>query len=351
MQTFRNSTFTGFLKFLMTGWLLVFLSGCVFNVKHYTDGPVTQYFSEPIPKLDRPIARTLSLEKITFQTAANFKGTMISDMVAREIYIIPEDVGHEVKATLNLDKEYSKEATYQGLNILAKNRTKARHMWSGANQVALPMNTVNSSTDGYIQRQSSMAKEAYKRGKYLKGDIHNSAAISSLRSKHAAERTQAVVGTTFAVLNAAAAAGEGLIKGEFIDLRNWIEFKSGAIGNQAPEGSHLSVFFLRFFDAKSFQLDSRNRVAVFMVLTDKNGMSASELEGSDILNCEGECNLFQPKPTAKILDIQTHSLDVQKQLWKPDGLGYLNDNGFDNLSGIYQYLLLQHGLQKLSAGQ
>jgi hypothetical protein len=334
---------------MITG-LLVFTSGCI-NVTHYTDGQLTQYFSEPIPKLSQPIARTLSLEKVTFQTAANFKGRMIGDMIAREIYIIPADIGREVKTTLNLDKEYSKEATYQGLNILAKNRTKARHMWSGATQTALPMNTVSSSTDGYIQCQSSMAKEAYKKGEYLKGDIHNSAAISSLRSKHAGERTLAVAGTTFAVLNAMAAAGEAIIKSEFIDLRNWIEFKSGAIGKQAPEGSHLSVFFLRFFDAKSFQLDSRNRVAVFMVLTDKNGKSTSVLEGSDILNCEGECNLFQPKPTAKILNIQTHSPDVQKQLWKPDGLGYLNDNGFDNISGIYQYLLLQHGLQKLSAEQ
>lgn len=350
MQTFRNSFISGLLRLLFVGGLLVFTSGCI-NVTHYTDGQLTQYFSEPIPKLSKPIARTLSLEKITFQTAANFKGTMISDLVAREIYIIPEDVGREVKATLNLDKEYSKEATYRGLNILAKNRTKARHMWSGGSPTVLPMNTVSSSTDGYIQRQSSMAKEAYKKKDYLKGDIHNSAAINALTGKHAAERTQAVVGTTFAVLNAMAAAGEGLIKGDFINLRNWIEFKSGAIGKQASEGSHLSVFFLRFFDAKSFQLDSRNRVAVFMVLTDNNGKLTSVLEGSDILNCEGECNLFQPKPTATILDIKTHSPDVQKQLWKSDGLGYLNDNGFDNVSGIYQYLLLQHGLQKLSAGQ
>lgn len=351
MHTFRNSTGSGFLRFLMITGLLVLTSGC-FNVTRYTDGPLTQYLAEPIPKLAQPLARTMSLEKIMFQTASSFKGQLISDMVAQEIYLIPAEVGHEVKATLNLDQAYSKEATYQGLNILAKNKAKARHIWSGkTNQAASPMNTVAPSTEAYIQRQSSMAKEAYKKGDYLGGDIHTTAAISSLQGKHAAERTQAMVGTSFAALNAMAAAGEGLIKSEFIDLRNWIMRESGAIGNEAPEGRHLSVFFLQFFDAESFQLDSRNRVAVFLVLTDKNGMSTSVLEGSDILNCEGECNLFQPKPTAKILKVEAHSTEVRKQLWTPDGLEYLNDNGFDNLSGIYQYLLVQHGLQKLSAKQ
>ena len=351
MQVLRHLTGSSLLRFFVIACLLVFTSGC-FNITRYTDGPLTQYFSEPIPKLEQPVARSLSLEKITFQTAASFKGRMISDMVAREIYLIPEDVGREVKATLNLDQEYSKEATYQGLNILAKNRANARHMWSGGTaQVGSTPSAVSQSTEGYIQRQSSMAKDAYKKGDYLKGDIYNSAAISSLQIKHSAERTQMAVGTAFAALNAMAATGEALIKSDFISLRNWIEFKSGAIGKQAPEGSHLNVFFLQFFDAKSFQLDSRNRVVVFMVLTDKNGKLSSVLEGSDILNCEGECNLFQPKPTAKVLKIEAHSPEVRKQLWKPEGLDYLNDNGFDNISGIYQYLLLQHGLQKLSTGQ
>ena len=95
----------------------------------------------------------------------------------------------------------------------------------------------------------------------------------------------------------------------------------------------------------------RNRVAIFLVLLDKNGKSTSILEGSDILVCEGECNLFQPKPTAKVFEKQAQSADVQQQLGTPEGFQYLTDNGFDGLSGIYQYLLLQHGLQKLSAEQ
>ena len=88
-----------------------------------------------------------------------------------------------------------------------------------------------------------------------------------------------------------------------------------------------------------------------MVLLDKNGKSTSVLEGSDILNCEGECNLFQPKPTARVFEKQAHSPDVQKQLWTAEGIEQLDDNGFDGLSGIYQYVLFQHGLQKLSMSQ
>jgi hypothetical protein len=141
--------------------------------------------------------------------------------------------------------------------------------------------------------------------------------------------------------------GAAIIKSEFIKLRNWIESSSGAIGAQAPEGSHLSVSFLQFFDAQSFRLDSRNRVAVLMVLTRPKSNSISVLEGSDILTCGRECKLFKPKPTAKFIQDTDYSADVQKQLGTVEGTQYLIDNGFDFVSGLYQYILLQHGLQKL----
>jgi len=329
--------------------VLLLSSGCAINMTRYSDGPLTEYLKEPIPRLHKPIAQTLSLEKVTFLTSFGLKATMISDMVAREIYFMPEDVGRQVKAKLNLDKEYSKEATYQALNILARNRTEARHMLSGkTTQAATATNGSSAWAESYVQRHESMAKQAYKKGDYLGGDIHNSAATNTMKINQSFGQAQAAVGAAFAVLNALAAAGEESIKSEFISLRNWIEFESGAIGEQAPKGSHLSLFFLRFFDAESFQLDSRNRVAVFMVLTDSSGKTISLLEGSDILNCEGECNLFRPKPTARVFEQQAHSADVQRQLWSPDGHEYLTANGFDALGGIYQYLLLQHGLQKLS---
>lgn len=348
MNTYKVST----LNYMAHGLFLIVLllnSGCTINMTRYSDGPLTEYLKEPIPRLHKPIAQTLSLEKVTFQTAFGFKATMISDIVAREIYFMPEDVGRQVKEKLNLDKEYSKEATYKALNILARNRTQARHMRSGETMQAVTTTNVSSAwTESYIKRHESMAKLAYKKGDYLGGDIHNSAATNTMRIDQSFGQAQAAVGATFAVLNSMAAVGEELIKTEFIGLRNWIEFESGAIGEQAPKGSHLSLFFLRFFDAESFQLDSRNRVAVFMVLTGSSGKTISVLEGSDILNCEGECNLFKPKPTARVFEQQDHSADVQRQLWSPDGHEYLNGNGFDALGGIYQYLLLQHGLHKLS---
>lgn len=330
--------------------LLAMTSGCAFNVTRYTDGPLTDYLAQPVPRLDRPIARTVSLEKVMFQTAASMEATMISDMVAREIYFLPEEVGEQVKRELQLDRHYDAAATYKALNTVARNRAQARHMWDGET-APVPTVTANTSqsTVTYVRRQESMAKAAYDKGDYLAGDIHNSAATNALMIDQSFSQAQATVTTGFAVLNAMAAAGEALIKDDFIRLRNWIVSESGAIGDQAPAGNHLSVFFLQFFDAESFQLDSRNRVAVFLVITDHDGNSISVLEGSDILNCEGECNLFQPRPTAQVFDKQYHSADVQQQLWTPEGFQYLNDNGFDPVSGIYQYFLLQHGLRKLSA--
>ena len=188
--------------------LLLLSSGCTISVTRYSDGPLTEYLKEPIPRLHKPIAQTLSLEKVTFQTASGFKAIMISDMVAQEIYIMPEDVGRQVKAKLNLDKEYSNEATYQALNILARNRTEARHMHSGETSQAVTTTNISSAwTESYVKRHESMANQAYKKGDYLGGDIHNSAATNTMRIDQSFGQAQAAVGATFAVLNSLAAVG------------------------------------------------------------------------------------------------------------------------------------------------
>ncbi len=347
MKTVRHSKLSRLLFLLILVLMESVTSGC--SITRYTDGPLTQYLAEPIPKLNKPIARSLSLEKVEYNTAGGMEGIMISDLVAREIYLVPEDVGREVKKLLKLDEEFSKEATYAALNTLAKNRAKARQV--GSNKTALtPPSTItaNTSTERYIQSHERMAKEAYRKGDYLRRDIHASAAMNARMIDQSFAQAQASVDLAFGVLGAMAAAGKAIITNDFIKLRNWIEFDSGAIGTEAPKGSHLSVFLLRFFDAKSFQLDSRNRVAVFLVLIDKNGVSKSVLEGSDILVCEKECNLFQPKPTAKVVEKPDHSEDVQKQYWTAEGTQYLGASGFDATSGFYEYILLQHGLKKLS---
>ena len=110
------------------------------------------------------------------------------------------------------------------------------------------------------------------------------------------------------------AFGEKFIKDDFINLRNWIEFKSGAIGDKAPERNHLSVNLLRYLDSQAWQFDGRNQLAVLPVLVDGNGDSTSILEGSDILSSEGVCDLIQPKPTARIALPTDRPADIQQQL-------------------------------------
>ena len=104
-------------------------AGCSLKITRYTDGPITQYLAQPIPKTNRPIARTLSLEKVIYNTAGGSRATMISDLVAREVYILPENVGREVKGLLKLDDAFSKKATYTALNTIARNRAPAQVMW------------------------------------------------------------------------------------------------------------------------------------------------------------------------------------------------------------------------------
>jgi hypothetical protein len=58
--------------------------------------------------------------------------------------------------------------------------------------------------------------------------------------------------------------------------------------------------------------------------------------------------LFKPKPTAKLFEKTTQSGDIQNLYLTKEGIDKLNAKGFDNISGIYQYVLLKHGLKKLT---
>ncbi len=332
--------------FAFTGLLILsIINGWSVKISRFSDGNLTEYFHQPIPKLHQPIATSLSLEVISYQTASNMKGMMVSDLGAREIYFLPKDVGKEVEELLQLDEEFSDEATINALNVIAIGRSKARALHGGK---GLPeISAASSGSDQYVELQSQLAKEAYAKGDYLGGDIYNAAAANRLAINAAFGRTTASVNLAFGVLGAMAAAGEAMIKAKFNNLHNWLEFSSGAIGPGASENRNLSIFFFQFFDAERFKLDSRMRIAVLLVLTDEAGTTTSILEGSDLLTCGGKCKLFTPKPTAQLIDHTKWSDDVKKQLATKEGLKYMTTNGFDTLSGIYQYLLLQQGLLKL----
>jgi len=334
-------------------WLLFYLiflisiEGCSLNFTRYSDGPLTQYLGEPLPKTTEPIARSFNLERISFQTAANMKGMVISDFISRDFIYLPGNVGVEVKQTLQLDEKYDEKRTLEALNIIAKYRSKGKKSSPTNITMAQSSNTPSTNVD-YIRRQESLARDAYKKGDYLKGNIHNSSAANAIAINQSFSQAQAAANLGFAVIGGLAAAGRAMIQTDFENLRNWIEKESGAIGNQAREDRHLSVFLLQFFDAESFQFDSRNRVAVYLVLSDKNGIVSSVLEGSDILICEDKCDLFKPKLSSKKIEDKNQSADVRKVLSDRKHIDYLLGNGFEAVSGLYHYILFRHALQKLA---
>ena len=329
---------------LYLGMMVILTAGCNLQLSRYSDGDLTTYFQQPIPKLNAPLARTMSLEVVKYQTAANLKATMISDVTAREIYVLPKEIGKKVEEQLLLDEAFDEEATLEALNIIAKGRAKARSIHGGKlkNTSSAP-----ASNDSYVTHHSELASEAYAKGDYLKGNIHNTAAMNSIRINSAFARAQATADVSFAVLGAMAAAGESIIKNEFNRTRTWIEKSSGAVSEEAPEDRHLSIFLFQFFDAQKFKLDSRNRVAVLLVLTGKDGIIDMVLEGSDVMVCSKECDQFGIKPTASLIDPKQYSADIKTNLFEQEGLNRLKANGFDWISGIYQYVLLHQGLKKL----
>ena len=233
------------------------VSACSLNYSRYSDGPLTQYLEQPLPQLDRPLARTLSVEWVQYNTAGGSKGIMIGDMVGREVYILPKEVGREVDALLRMDDEFSSEATLAALNTLAKRRTEARHMWSGDTAQMPSTDSLSSATAIYVEQMEDRAKDYYDDGNYLMGDIYTGGAMNAITIDGAFGRAQATADLGFAVLNAGRKAGEAFIKNDFNKLRDWIEKDSGVISSNAAEGTHLSVFLLRYLDAKSFKFDGR----------------------------------------------------------------------------------------------
>jgi hypothetical protein len=326
------------------------MAGCTLNINRYTDGPLTGYLDEPVPQLSAPLARTLSLERVTYNTASGDAGTMISDLTAREIYILPSAVGREVGRILKLDDSFDPTATVAALNKIAEKRSEARAAGTirklGTFRDVDPAESTASS-----RRQQALAAEAYARGDHVEGDIRSAAAGAFLKTRQPYMATQQDQSLAYNVVGLAGAAGQAMVKSEFETLRVWLERSSGAIAETAPAGSHLSVFFLSYFDAKRFQLDSRVRVAVYLVLTDASGEMRRVMEGSDVLVCEDQCDLFAPKPSARYYDETALANETQELVSSYAGMRKLETMGFVNPGGNYQYLLLTHGLQKLAESQ
>jgi len=304
---------------------LIVSSGCSINPVWYSDGQLTNYFQQPIPKLTKPVAATLSFKSVTYNSAASLKGSYQTHLNPNNLFTLPAKVGTQVQTLLQLDQKYSEHSTVAALNAIAKAQAEARMQNNSSASLSIPV--ANSGSNQFIQRQSQLASDAYSKGDYLVGNTHTSAMETGI----AMQRVEAGIGVmnaTVGLINAMASAGMTLKIDDFNRLHNWLLTSSGAIGPQAPKNRHLDVFF-RFLDGQMFSTESNMRLAVMLVLLDENGIVARIVEGSDVLSCNNKCSRLSPKPTAQLINQSTHLPQVQKQLWTPEGWGYLSGSVVD----------------------
>jgi len=334
---------------VMTVLLSVLSSGCAINPVSYSDGKLTDYFHQPIPKLRQPLAATLSFESATFYTPAGMRGSFHTNLSPGNNYTLPDAVGKQVNALLQLERGYSEETTIAALNAIAKTWAETRTENTPRSFTTASVGSVDSSQ--FVERQSQMASEAYSKGDYLTGNTHVSAMEGSIAFQRGVAAGSAVLNSTVSMLSAMAAAGATMQTDNFNRLHSWLLTESGAIGPGVSASRHLDVFFFRFLDGKAFSTDSRMRVAVMLVLLDEGSIVDRVMEGSDVLTCNNECTRLRPKPASRKMDKSKDSTDVQNELWAKEGLNNLIGNGFDMVGGLYQYLLLQQGLQKLSKAE
>jgi hypothetical protein len=327
--------------FFVCGLLL----GCSFT--RYADGPINDQLQQPLPELRQPLARTFGTEVVSYNTAGGLKAIDIGDLTGREMYVLPADLGRKVDDALSLDDGFDEASTAKALNLIFAQKVAARRD-AGIELAPPPTDRLNPTSAQYVERHHARAKEYYAHRDYLRGNVHMGAAmnVASIDASFAA--AQSTAQTSFAIFGAAAALGEAIVESEFEQLRAWISEESGAVGPAAPAGTHLSVFVLEFFDAKWGGVESRQRVAAHVMLTRADGSSVESLQGSDLMLCSNECDVFPLNPRAKPFDLSTSPPDVRKLYGSPEGLEYMNERGFDNATGIYAYLLLKHGLKVLA---
>lgn len=268
--------------------VLAALGGCSFTFSRYVDGPLAGYIEQPLPKLRGPIARELSFEWVRFNTAGGYSGLVVNDRAIPKVRTLSDKVGYRIAQLLEMNREYSDRATAEALALFNEHG----------------------------------------------GRLGAAAPPEHLRGGGALQTLQV--------------AGLALISADYDSLRRWIETRSGAIGRGAPPGSRLRIVMLQFMDGQPFRLDSRTRVASLMILERDGERSIAVLEGSDVQICINSCDLFPRKPTSSLLDARRASPEVREKVLFPDGLKARNAEGFDNVAGVYQYILLHHGLSRLA---
>jgi len=332
------------------------LCGCVNwgAIKYYSEGPTTEYLSQPLPKLTKPIAQSLSLTTINVYNGIDNRCNYISDKTGGKLVILP-GLEKELKATLHLERQYSDKTVMAAINVVSKKIYELSASGTTKDSVApAALNTQGkiASNENYIKGQEDMAKRAASKGDYLSANIHQGAAMNSIAINQSFERAQAGANLGASITNLlfsfdandAKKSNENVYQGKYI----WIEKQSGAIGAQASADYHLDVYLFKFVGWDGDINEYRARNAVYLALSNKSGIVKTVMEGADMLICKNNCSGQKLRSNSVLVDNKMLSNDVRNYYFPAPGWETLQNTGFLAFPGFSQFVLLHHALEKLS---
>lgn len=316
-----------------------------------TQGSFTAYATQPIPEVTQPIARTMSIDVISVNSASEVK--FYGHSTGGVTVTFAGDVLTRIGGVMTLNLPLKDDNVLETLEIVLREWFEGQGRAGVRHTRAKDAKGLSSVDQGLVEQQEQRAAQARASGDYASAQLHTNAALGHLETAHALDRQASAAKVAVAVMNMNSAlvdVGNKMRRESLTAMSAWMEGPSGAVGPAGPEGTHLSVYLVHYVAATAFKLDTRSRYFVYLALSRPEQAPIQVVEGSDLFVCFDECEGFTPPPEAVPFARETSSADVAAIYFEQEGMkATIQDNGFGVSGGPYHYLLLKHGLAHLSA--
>lgn len=179
---------------------------------------------------------------------------------------------------------------------------------------------------------SGLANVAQARGDNGSALMYRELAVSQAETQVAMNRISAagnMFSTYVSVIQALGALGQALINADAARVANWAATSTGAVGDEAPEGSILHLDFLKVLHAVSWGVTSRWEFFATAYLDDGSG---------NVYRSDRSFNLFTYKPAKPPEDLPSDAVPLLKPPGGSDRHESLGEVGKDALLSLHAIL-------------
>ena len=179
---------------------------------------------------------------------------------------------------------------------------------------------------------SGLANAAQARGDNGSALMYRELAVSQAETQVAMNRISSagnMFSTYVSVMQSLGAVGQALLEADAARLANWTATSTGAVGDEAPEGSLLHLDFLRVVHGERYGITSRMEYFATALFDDGKG---------NVYRSDRSFELFTYKPDQPPEDLPSDAVRLLKPPGGPDRHEYLGNVGKDALLSLHAIL-------------